>query len=162
MDKSNKDFENLIKKDKYQVFVFCCPSYLPHSLFKHPWFVLNKKGVISRWEVKHFINEKNLNHLFIDDRVPFQGVGLTYCIEKYFWKSEFLGLIEGDENSTAQKAIEFIENSEKTYPYCDRYFFLGPNSNTYVQNVLNKFPEFNIKLSWHFIGKDFHIKNDLT
>src|SRR3989338_7205702 len=78
-----------------------------------------------------------------------------FVIKKHFWKAKLMGYIEGSENSTAQKIIEFIENSEKIYLYCFKYSFFGPNSNTYIQWVLDKFPEFNVKLSWNFIGKGF-------
>ena len=65
MEKSNSPFEGLIKKDKYQVFVFANPAPIPISFARHPWFVLNKKGIISRWEVLHFKNEvdKDLKHV---------------------------------------------------------------------------------------------------
>lgn len=148
---------NLVEKDKYSVSILACPSSIPFNFARHPWFLLNKKGVLSRWEVKHFKN-KDSSHLFVDDQPPFQGINLTFFIKKYFWQAGLVGHIEGGENSTAQKIVEFIENSEKTYPYLNGYSLLGPNSNTYVQWVLDKFPEFNIKLSWRFIGKGFKVK----
>lgn len=33
------------------------------------------------------------------------------------------------------------------------YKLTGPNSNTYTQWVLNKFPEWDIKLPWNAFGK---------
>jgi len=154
-----QEFESLIKKDKYQVFVFCCPALFPFNFFRHPWFVLNKKGEISRWEIRHDINLEKHNHLFINNQHPFQGINTTYFVKNYFWKAKLLGYLEGDENSTIKGVIDFIENSKENYPYCNRYFGLGPNSNTYLQWVLNNFPEFNVKLSWRFIGKNFKINN---
>ena len=50
---------------------------------------------------------------------------------------------------------DFIENSDKKYKYRNNYFVTGPNCNTYVKWVLNHFPEFNIKLSWRFIGRRY-------
>lgn len=160
MEKNSNDFESLIKKDKYQVFVFANPAPIPINFARHPWFVLNKKGEISRWEVLHFKNkvDKNFKHVHLNRRAPFLGFDIIYPIEKYLWKPKLLGYLEGDEGSLAEKAVELIENSRKNYPYCDKYSFFGPNSNTYLQWVLNKFPELNIKLSWHFIGKGFKIK----
>jgi len=160
MDKNLTNFEDLIKKDKYQVFVCACPAYFPFNLAKHPWFVLNKKGLISRWEVRHYKNEMNKNskYLYFNVQPPFQGINLSFFIKKYFWKTELLGLIEGEENSITQKIIEFIESSKENYPYCNQYSFFGPNSNTYIQWVLDNFPEFPVKLSWRFFGKNFKIK----
>lgn len=155
----NQNFENLINKDKYQVFVFYGPTSFPINLARHPWFVLNKKGEISRWEVMHFKskNDKSLEYIHLNERPPFHGNYIIYPSKLLNSKTKLMGYIEGDEESNAKKAIEFIENSTQTYPYYDRYNFLGPNSNTYLQNVLNKFPEFNIKLSWQFIGKNYKI-----
>lgn len=156
----SQNFQDLINKDKYQVFVFSSPASFPINFARHPWFVINKKGVISRWEVMHFENktDRKLEHIHFNARSPFGGNIIIYPLEILFWKTELMGYIEGGEESDAKKAIEFIENSMETYPYYDRYNFLGPNSNTYLQNVLNKFPEFNIKLSWNFIGKDYEIQ----
>jgi hypothetical protein len=152
---TNQNFEGLIKTDKYQVFVMCCPALFPFNFARHPWFVVNKKGEIHRYEIKDI---KTDNSYFYRDAYPtFQGIEYASFIKNHFWKAKFLGFIEGDEGSVAQKTIEFIENSQNTYSYCKKYNYLGPNSNTYVQNVLDKFPEFNIHLPWRFIGKNFKI-----
>lgn len=147
------EFEKLINKDKYQVFLFCCPAYFPYNFARHPWFVLNKKGEISRYEIKDI----KINNSFFNKNAfpPFQGIEYASFIKDHFWRAELLGFIEGDEQSNTRKAIEFIEKSEQIYPYCFKYNYFGPNSNTYAQWILNKFPEFNVKLSWRFIGKDY-------
>lgn len=159
MKTNNQNFQDLIKKDKCQVFVFSSPASLPINFARHPWLVTNNKGVVSRWEVMHFRNKKDkrLGHIHFNARSPFQGNIVFYPLEILFWKTKLMGYIEGDEDSIVKKAIEFIESSTETYPYYTRYHFWGPNSNTYLQNVLNKFPEFNIKPSWRFIGKDYKI-----
>ncbi|MFA6325446.1 MAG: DUF3750 domain-containing protein, partial [Candidatus Paceibacterota bacterium] len=95
--------------------------------------------------------------LFFNVQPPFQGTNITFFVKRYFWKAKLVGFKEGDDNSVAKKIIEFVENSENNYPYCSRYSFWGPNSNTFIQWVLNKFPEFKIKLSWKYIGKEFKI-----
>ena len=146
-------FEELIKKDEYQVFVFCCNAYFPFNFFRHPWFVLNKKNEISRWEVRHDLNKINSNYLYINNQYAFEGTEISFFINKK-WNASLLGFVEGE---IAQKVIDYIENSKTNYPYCNEYSFLGPNSNTYAQYILNKFPEFNVKLSNRFIGKDFKV-----
>ena len=146
-------FEELIIKDEYQFFVFCCPTYFPFNYFRHPWFVLNKKGEIYRWEVRHDLNKLNSSHLYINNQTPFEGIEKTFFL-KIYWKASLLGNINGD---IAEKAIEMIEGSEINFPYCKKYSYFGPNSNTYVQWVLDKLPEFKIKLSWRFIGKNFKV-----
>lgn len=53
----------------------------------------------------------------------------------------------------AQKIIETIKRSEKEYPHMQSYKLTGPNSNTYTQWILEKFPEWNIQLPWSAFGK---------
>ena len=149
-------FEKLIDKDKYQVFIFSSPASLPVNFARHPWVVINNKGIVSRWEVMHYKNKKDkrLNHLHFNARAPFCGNIVFYPLELIYWKIKMMGFIEGD---IAFKAIDFIENSLETYPYYNKYRFWGPNSNTYIQWILNNFPEFNINLTWRFIGKSYKI-----
>lgn len=43
-----------------------------------------------------------------------------------------------------------------TYPNRCRYVrYPGPNSNSFIQWILNEYPEIDIKLPWNMIGKDF-------
>lgn len=158
----NDNFEKLIAKDKYQVFLFSCPALFPFSFARHPWFVINKKGALARWEIVHkkdCCQSKSWGHLHLDAFPYFKGFGIFHFYLRYFFESyskiKLLGQIEGGEGSIAQKIIEFIENSKEAYPYKGRYVLTGPNSNTYIQWVLDAFPEWNIKLPWNFFGKNF-------
>ncbi|MEK7612910.1 MAG: DUF3750 domain-containing protein [Patescibacteria group bacterium] len=150
-----KSIESLIKTDKYQVFLFVGTATVPFNFAKHPWFVVNKRGVLSRWEVfwKPNRSKTSWGHLHKDFYSPLQGIEMFFFSNKYFWKdSLLLNVIEGNENSIARQMAEFIENSPQTYPYCYQYALMGPNSNTYVQWVLNKFPESNMRLPWNSFG----------
>lgn len=144
------DFEKLIDKEKYQFFIFYCPAYFPFNFFRHPWIVLNKKGEVSRWEIRHIKNKDN-TYIYINNQPPFEGINKTLCV-KSKWNVKMLGFVEGE---VASNAIDFIEKSKENYPYVNRYCGFGPNSNTFIKWILNKFPEFNIKLSWRFIGKNY-------
>lgn len=157
--KTEEEFKNLIKENKYQVFVFACRVSIPFSFLFHPWFVINNKGKISRWEIRHHKNNAEWGHLFLNNQPPFQGLESFLFQKKYLRKIRLVGYIEGDENSSVQKIIKFIEKSKESYPYNHKYFLPGPNSNTYAQWIFSKFPEFNIKLPWSFIGKNYKIKN---
>lgn len=152
---NKKDFQNLIDKDKYQVFLFSCGAYFPFNFARHPWFVINKKGMISRFEVAHYENNPESGYMFFNSYPPFLGIGVFHFSKMFLQKARLEGFIEGDENSKAFESINFIEKSQENYPYMHRYFLTGPNSNTYVQWILDKFPEFNIKLPWNFIGKNY-------
>jgi hypothetical protein len=147
----NKNFVDLVDKDEYQVFVLCCPAYFPFNFFRHPWFVINKKGEISRWEVQHFLNKENKSYLYKNFRKPFEGIEMTFFIKRKY-KANLLGSLDGP---IAEKVIKCIEDSQSNYPYRNKYSLIGPNSNTYIQWVLDQFPEFKIKLSFRFIGKNY-------
>jgi len=71
------------------------------------------------------------------------------------WNTTLLGHIEGGENSPAQKMCEFVENSIHTYKDKKNYFLFGPNSNTYIQWILDNNPEFNGKLKWNALGNNY-------
>lgn len=151
-----KEFNELINKDKHQVFIFTCPAAFPFVFARHPWFVVNKKGIISRWDMLFRKNlcETSWGYLHMNFLPPSQGTEIIPFCRKFYWKGKLLSYIEGDESSVARKMADFIENSKDTYPYCDKYSLIGLNSNTYAQWILNNFPESNIKLPWNCFGKN--------
>ena len=153
---SEQNLNRLLKNDRYQVFLFTCPATLPFSFSCHPWFVVNRRGVVSRWEVfwRPQEWEARWGHLHKDFYTPLQGIAKFLFTEKYLWgEVTLLGGIEGEENSLAARMAECIENSPHTYPYCYTYSLPGPNSNTYVQWVLDQFPESGMQLPWNAFGK---------
>lgn len=166
-------FEELVKHDKYQVFLFTCPAGVPVSFARHPWLVINKKGSVERFGVGRQIGEQrwevfrvpesykeNWGHLHRNALPPTQGIPMfSFSSNKYllsyFWKGKLCGYVEGAEGSLAHQMAECIENSPTTYPYCNTYLLKGPNSNTYVQWVLNQFPASGLSLPWNSFGKNF-------
>jgi hypothetical protein len=154
MIKKRNLFENLVNNDLYQVFLFTSPANIPLSLWTHPWFVINKKGKISRYEVRYKKN-KELGHIHKDNLPPFDGVEVFSFASYPRWNANLIDKIEGEENSPAQKMCEFIENSINNYKDKNIYFLFGPNSNTYVQWILNNNPEFNGKLKWNALGNNY-------
>lgn len=151
------DLQGLTKKGGFQVFLLASPSSVPINFALHHWFVINKQGSLSRWEVlfRKVQHKTNWGHLYMNFYPSlFQGVEIIPFYQKYFWKGRLLGEVEGE---AAKRAANFIENSPKTYPYCYKYFPTGPNSNTYTQWVLNHLPEFNVKLPLNSFGKDYKV-----
>lgn len=153
------DFNSRIKKDQYQVFLFSSPASFPFQYARHGWFVINKKGTVSRWEVLMSPVHRGTHwgNIYKDFSEPFVGVTIFPYARGFYWSNvHLLGSIEGGENSVAHMMGDFIERSPIEYSYKDIYRFLGPNSNTYVAWVLNKFPEFKHEnLNWRYVGKNF-------
>lgn len=132
---------------------------MPFVTFHHPWLVINEKGVVSRYEIRHTRNkDRDLGYLHINAQEPFQGIPLFYGFNHFFQPTKMLKLVEGDENSLARKMIDFIKDSSQIYPLINKYSFVGPNCGTYVKWVMDHFPEAKIELPWTAIGKDY-IKN---
>jgi hypothetical protein len=151
----NLDIPHL-SDSQYQVFLYCCRAGLPISFAAHPWLVLNIRSKISRWEILRRENEckTSWGHLHLNFLPPFQGIEIHPILRNSFWKGRLLGQADGD---LAKRMIEFVENSPNNYPFCYRYSLTGPNSNTYVQWVLNKFPEFKVSLPGNCFGKDYQL-----
>jgi hypothetical protein len=154
-------FDRLIQKDKYQVFLLSCPPSMPLSFARHPWFVVNKKGVLSRYEViaspEMYDIKNRRGHLCIDALPLWRGLRILRSMRNwgYIWPATLHGVVEGGEGSLAQCMAEFIEQSPQMYPYCERYAYTSPNSNTYAQWVINHFPDSGLKLPWNAFGKNF-------
>ena len=88
------DYNKLIKKDKYQVFIFTCPANAPFHFARHPWIVINEKGKLTRYEVRHLKNKDN-THLYLDLFPHFQGIEKFIFFEKWFWNGTLLYKKEG-------------------------------------------------------------------
>jgi hypothetical protein len=48
---------------------------------------------------------------------------------------------------------KFVNENYLNYKYKNQYKLLGPNCNTYIQWIINKFPQAKIKLPFLAIGK---------
>lgn len=153
---------SLVRPDRYQVFLMTSPASLPLSFARHPWFVINKKGMLSRWGVgwrpQQYGAEKQWGHVAENILPPFVGLRIFYLSNRFLWKGSVASIVEGDEASLAAHMAAFIEQSPQTYPYRDAYSFFGPNSNTYVQWVLDAFPESGMRLPWNSFGKRYSSK----
>lgn len=163
MRRMSGDLKGMVRDDRYQVFLLSCPAALPVSFASHPWFVVNKCGVLSRWEVLLMPRKDwpmRWGHLHKDFFSPFEGVEMFFFTDRYKWKNiRLLGVVEGGEGSLAERMADFIENSPQSYPYWEKYRLIGPNSNTYAQWVLGHFPECGLRLPWNSFGKGCIIEN---
>ena len=156
---NEEEFKTLIKKDRYQVFVFSSRAMIPLSFARHTWIVGVNKGKISRWEIL-FLRDykgKEWGHLHLNALKPARGMRIFLYKKHFFWKSKLIGTLEGKKGSTAEKMNVFLKNCPKEYPFTHKYVLPSPDSNTFTQWVLNKFPEVKIKLPWTAFGKNHKI-----
>ena len=96
----------------------------------HYWFVIHQHGQTERWEVwqKPGQNQSSWGHLHKNLLAFDRGVGNGDSWVEASW--------QGDE---AAKFIAVLSRCAKDYPDKYRYhYWPGPNSNTYVQWVLNQ------------------------
>ena len=99
--------EVVFKEHLYQVFLLSCPASFPVNFAIHPWFVINHKGRVSRWEVSAIKRDRSLSsgHLNKDLFPPFQGIE-AIPFSKLHWSSKVLAVIEGDEDSIAARGAK--------------------------------------------------------
>lgn len=182
---NKQQFQKLVKKDRYQVFLFSSPVPLPLSYFRHTWFVTNDKGKINRWEIwnvknahvkdkgvlDHTRNSKGISqcfrnkcktswgHLHKNLFKPWKGRPKIPLTKKPTFNSKLMSVVEGKKGSNAEKMVKYINNSNKNYPYLIKYnYVFGPNCNTYIQRIIEKFPKSGFKLRWNALGKDYNSK----
>lgn len=154
----NRAPQDLIRPDRYQVFLMASPASIPLNFACHPWFVVNKKGAVARWGVgwrpeQYGNGEARWGHIATNILPPFTGLRVWYSSSRWHWRGSLLKMIEGGEGSVAARMIACIEHSPEVYPYRDTYSFFGPNSNTYVEWILNQYPEAQMRLPWNAFGK---------
>ncbi len=118
----------------------------------------NKRGKVERWEVWQNKNSNRTSWEYVHKNLSEPSIG----INKYSWKSfprnksKIIGYFYGGKNSLAEKIIEFVEKNAKNYPFKSKYkIYSGPNSNTFPQWIINKFPKTKWKLPWNAFGKNF-------
>ena len=112
----------------------------------HYWYVVVRSKQQERWEIwqKPSLSRDSWGHLHKNLMPVDSGVGNGPSWLETSWTGQL-----------AHQLAEIIENSPEAYPYSYHYrYFPGPNSNTYVQWVLNQVDS-NYRLSLRGIGKHY-------
>ncbi len=154
------DFMKLVKNDKYQAFLFVSPVPFPLNFALHGWFVINLKGELNRWEFGIFYKNPHPNKIGVSKNFfkPTEGMN------KFWWRryprfnGKLINFISGGENSVAKKMALFIENNSYKYPLRKTYKLTGPNSNTFIGWIIEKFPHSNFKLPLNAFGWKYKVK----
>ncbi len=154
--------EEILAGNPYHVLLFTTPLPFPLSLVAtHPWLVTIVNGEYKRWEVwqKPRRCETSWGHVHLNLFKPWQGMRKFYFFTARRSVGKLRAVQSGGEGSLAHQMSQFIERESASYPAAHRYFFLrGPNSNTYVQWVINHFPESGFRLPLTGVGKKHRIE----
>jgi hypothetical protein len=112
----------------------------------HYWFVIFRENQQDRWEIwqKPTLTSTSWGHLHQNLMSYQNGVGNGPSWVEQEWQDQ-----------EALRLAEVIENSPHNYQYNYSYFYWpGPNSNTYIQWVLNQ-AKIDYLLSNKAIGKNY-------
>jgi hypothetical protein len=69
-----------------------------------------------------------------------------------------IGIYRGRDRSVAKKMSLFIEKDSGKFPLRKSYFLIGPNSNSFIQWVIDKFPDSGFKLPFNAFGKGYKVE----
>lgn len=112
----------------------------------HYWFVITDRENVQRWEIWQSPNVSNTSwgHLHLNLMPSDRGVGNGNSWLEKQW-----------QGIKAEKLAVIIRETPADYPYnyCYRYY-PGPNSNTYVQWILNQ-AQIGYPLSHRGLGKHY-------
>lgn len=146
-----------LKKGSNQVWLYCSRLPLPLSLIAiHCWFeISDRNNVVNRWEVWHkrISNKKRWGYLYKDLLPLNEGIDIFPGYHFLKWPSKKLFYFE---NQIATDLIDVIKASPNNYPLQHLYrAYPGPNSNTYIQWVLNQINTGTIVLPFSALGKNW-------
>lgn len=153
--------------DDYRVSIHSSPLPLPLSCFVHAYIATEHAGVIDRYDVIVPGMFKNIpsydGRIFKNLLSPETGFLIFFKLhpeksQSARWKTKRHGLCTGSVDTPAYKLYQFIESGGlNQYPHKNHYRMIrGPNSNSFVQWIVNQVPECGLSLPWNAWGKDFN------
>jgi hypothetical protein len=157
-------FESRKGTKPYQVFLFTTHIGFPLSFAVHPWFVTVKDGVVHRFEVICVLDKKDPRYqddsfIYRDYLQPWQGFPVFFQHERApYFNSNLIGFMEGEEGSPAAGFLKHIHEQYTAYPYEHIFsYYPGPNSNTFIQWLIDTGPTNDFVLPWNAFGKAFEV-----
>ncbi len=157
-DVLDKEIPQWLGRDDYHVVFLTCPLPFPFSFAVHPWVLTVNHDKVDRWEVWQKIDplsKTNFGHVYHNYFSPLSGVRRSY-ITRECYSPVIIGGVSGDEDSLAAEIVKFVNTNAPRYQYTDKYrYYPGPNSNTFIQWVLDQFPDVGIQLPSNALGKKY-------
>lgn len=159
------DLNSIIKKHsqdkKYHFFILNCNASFPISFAKHFWLITIYNWKINRFDIFHFKNKTNPDLWYMHKNFIEPASWLKRYIRKTkkYRKSYISFHISWSKWSLAYQIALFLNNNYNNYKFINKYnLFIWPNCNTFVQQILNKFPQIDFKLPRNAFGKNFNSK----
>ncbi|MCP4297341.1 MAG: DUF3750 domain-containing protein [Proteobacteria bacterium] len=142
-----------------ELFVLSSPLPKPlHKIAVHTWLVTNSAGQTpDRWEVWQMKRRSKISWGHVHKNLFSVETGMPVSLKpgsgSIRWNSCVVGRVEGE---IASKMIQYLNTFAPQYIFSERYFpWPGPNSNTFVQWVLDQFKEADLKLPISALGARF-------
>ncbi|NBC84074.1 MAG: DUF3750 domain-containing protein [Bacteroidetes bacterium] len=151
------EIASLVNPYDAQIFFLYSPLPFPVSFAVHCWVVTNMAGKLDRWEVWQSTGQCETSRGYVHQNLfpPFQALHINFFVRSLGRCNPRLLHIVQDHN-LADKMIAFIKKEAFQYPYRHDYFYYpGPNSNTFVQWIIDQFPEYPVVLPKGGLGKGY-------
>lgn len=151
-------------KDNFVVKIYSCPVPFPFTFAVHTYIVFEHGPTVVRYDVNPIpfvdVSSNLFGHIKKDvlpPEVGFRWLGKYPLNFGPRYKVKLYGKISGGPDSAAGKLYSFIASDGlKSYPFTHTYrMILGPNSNTFIQWVLDQVPDSGLRLPSNAWGKDF-------
>ncbi len=144
----------IIQKIVMEVSLYSSICSFPFIFARHCWLVIEEDKMTERYEIFHFKNHnRNFGYMSINRFAPDSWIERIHGWNYGNWKWKFLGKFT---KTTAKKIAKITRDSFYNYKNKHSYrIFPGPNSNTYIQWILDQVPECDLKLPWNAFGKKF-------
>ena len=156
-----ESYEHLISNHPYQVLLLSSPLPVPFHFAVHTWLLSVDHGEIKRWEVWQSKNncKTSWGHVHLNLFSPWVGVKKSFLARNSRHPYTVHSVTKGAANSPAAEIIHFLENKIMHYPFLERYRYLpGPNSNSFIQWVVNHFPDAGLELPPNAWGKRYKVQ----
>lgn len=140
-----------------QVFLLYSPLPFPMRFSSHSWIVTNNHGKLDRWEVWQRASacDTSWGHVHQNLFEPFTALHKNFFRRE---KGRYFAHLAGvwENNKEVDALIKFMHEWAGQYPLANRYiYYPGPNSNTFVQWIIDHFPDSGFTLPFSAFGKNF-------
>jgi Protein of unknown function (DUF3750) len=148
--------------------IYASKMPFPIQFSYHTWVVTCKNGKQDRFDVFGFKKDgdwQRIGQLYKNFHPTQMGCPILsfgkyrFWHEQLQWKSEMLFELDSQHFPEVDTLIDLLNNIPDHFPYVNKYLMIpGPNSNTFVQWVLDRVAPFQFTLPWRAFGRNYNRK----